>query len=76
MATTLRQYHVLQLVGFFGAALTVHWLITPINHPQASTVAYLWAWTQVLGGLTLGIWAHRRIRAIEASGPRTAPSIE
>ena len=44
------------------AALGGHWLITPANHPDATTVNFAAAWLQLVGGVAVGIWAWLRSR--------------
>ena len=46
------------------AALGGHWLITPANHPTATTINVVAAWLQVVGGLALAIWGWQRAKLI------------
>lgn len=51
------------LIGFSGmlvAAWSVHWLITPTQHPNASTAQYLSIWLQIMAGLGVLVWARRK----------------
>ena len=50
------------------AALGGHWLITPANHPAATTINFAAAWLQLVGGVALAIWAWRRAK-LTSRGP-------
>ena len=52
--------------GIFGGWLAgsgLHWLITPINHPDASTMRVLAVWGQVAFGVVVVIanWRARKV---------------
>jgi hypothetical protein len=56
-----RQYNpFLAALLLFVAAKAGHWLITPINHPGASSARVAAVWVQLLAGIALAIWVWRR----------------
>jgi hypothetical protein len=67
MATQLATYDFVALFGALVAGWSGHWLITPNNHPDATTLQYLTIWLQILAGLTLAVWGTRRSRRLKAT---------
>ena len=59
------------LVGLGLAATGLHWLVTPITHPGASTARVVAVWLQLATGVALAIAGQRRDRrdrqALESS---------
>ncbi len=54
------------LIGAFlllVAGKSGNWLITPLRHPDASTLDYALTWIQLAGCLLAGIWLLRRARS-------------
>jgi hypothetical protein len=51
------------LIIAFGAS-AVNWLITPMSHPDASTLRTIGVAVQAILGLGVGVWliAHERIK--------------
>jgi len=45
------------------AAKSGNWLITPMRHPDASTLDYVLTWIQLGACLVAGIWLLRRARS-------------
>jgi hypothetical protein len=66
MQKMIRKYDQLGAIGLFLAALSGHWLITPANQPTATPLQYGWAWAQVLAGLAVALWTHRRARTLKS----------
>jgi hypothetical protein len=60
--TPREEFFVTTLGGWLLAADGFHWLITPMNHPEAGTFRYAAVWAQILVGLACTVWARRRIR--------------
>ena len=48
MTDKLKSDYVLGVVLWFIAAQGAHWLITPANHPAATTFQYVWVWGQII----------------------------
>jgi hypothetical protein len=64
-ASSPDEYRLAATLAGLLAGVTGHWLITPVQHPRANGLQYLAAWTQVLGGLAVAIWASRRAQPLE-----------
>jgi hypothetical protein len=57
-----------ELFFALAAGYAAHWLITPTNHPEASGLAYAWAWTQVVGCIAAWFTLAIRRRACHRQG--------
>lgn len=55
-----------ELACALAAGYAGHWLITPDSHPAATSLAYTWAWLQLLGGIGLWVFLSRRHNAEKA----------
>jgi uncharacterized membrane protein (DUF485 family) len=68
MTDKLKSDYTLGVLLVFVAAYGGHWLITPINHPNATTLDYLFTWGQIVVCLVAGI------RLIRRSTPQVSAS--
>ncbi len=64
MTKQARNWHLFAGLMWIVAALGGHWLITPANHPDATTINYGAAWFQLVVCAALAIWAWRRARLV------------
>lgn len=65
MTSSVRRGSFTALLGVVLCAMAVRWLITPLNHPDASTLRTVAVYLQLLVGVGLvivGTLEHRRAR--------------
>jgi hypothetical protein len=65
MTTQARNWQLLAGVMWIVGAFGGHWLITPANHPEATTINYVAAWVQLVGCAAVAIWAWRRSKTAD-----------
>ncbi len=55
--------HLLGVLLLLIAGKGGNWLLTPMRHPQATTLDYILTWGQLIVSIAAGIWLLRRARA-------------
>lgn len=67
-------YDALGLGAVIFAGWSGHWLITPIQHPDASTAQYITIWLQIATGVGVAVWAHRKSQRLKGNPQAPSPS--
>ncbi len=63
MPTSANPYLLQILMSLYFAGTAARWLITPTNHPDASTLRYVGVWAQLIIAVALLIRFSRKAKA-------------